>query len=243
MGQNFGNTVLAEICAKFQTTQTFTAAYQPASNGLEERANRKLLDINRPLVNNLHDNWKDWLPQIAASINSSVNDSTGKSPHFIIYGVEKRLPYDLLTSAAQPIYNIDDHAKQQVHMFSTIHASVREKLKATKTEMIPKQHKRAIPVNIKEGDAIMIQQPERASKLAPKFMGPYEVFRYIYGNKFEVRHPNTGVTLVVHSDRLKLMPSPNSSTSNSIVSVENPNEIIRGSAKSYSRTYNLRPRI
>ncbi len=130
MGQ-FRNAVLAEICAKFQITQTFTAAYHPASNGLVERANRKLLDIIRPLVNGLHDNWEDWLPQIAASINTSVNESTGKSPHYIIYGVEKRLPYDLLTSAAQPVYNIEDYAKQQMQMFSTIHAIVREKLKAT----------------------------------------------------------------------------------------------------------------
>ncbi len=109
--------------------------------------------------------------------------------------------------------------------------------------MMAKQHKRAVPVNIKEGDAVMIQQPERASKLAPKFMGPYEVVRYVYGNKFEVRDPSTGVTLVVHSDRLKLMPSHNSSISNSVVSEENPNEPIQGSAKFDSRTYNLRPRV
>ncbi len=97
----------------------------------------------------------------------------------------------MLTSEAEPIYSIDAYAKQQMHMFSTIHASVREKLKATKTETMAKQHKRAIPVNIKEGDAVMVQQPERPSKLAPKFMSPYEVLRYIYGNKFEVRNPST----------------------------------------------------
>ncbi len=53
----------------------------------------------------------------------------------------------------------------------------------------------------------MIQQPERKSKLSPKFVGPYRIVRYVYGNKFEVMEPNTNVTLVIHSDRLKNMPS------------------------------------
>ncbi len=71
----------------------------------------------RPKVNDLLDNWEDWLPHIASSINSSVNDSTGKSPHYILFGVEKRLPYDLLTSTQQPVYNIENYSQQQIHVF------------------------------------------------------------------------------------------------------------------------------
>ncbi len=104
-------------------------------------------------MNELLDNWEDWLPHVPASLNSSVKDSTGKSPHYILYGVEKRLPYDLLISPQQPVYNTDNYAQQQLHVFGKIHASVKSKLKATKTEMIENQHKRAIPVNFKPGDS------------------------------------------------------------------------------------------
>ncbi len=62
---------------------TFTAAYHPVSNGLVERANIKILEVLRPIVNELLDNWEDWLPHAAASLNSSVSDSTGKSLHII----------------------------------------------------------------------------------------------------------------------------------------------------------------
>ncbi len=79
-------------------------------------------EILRPIVNGLHDNWEDWLPQIAAAINCSVNDSTGKPPYFIMFGVEKRFPYDLLTSSSQPVYKIDTYAKQQIQVFSQIHS-------------------------------------------------------------------------------------------------------------------------
>ncbi len=103
---------------------------------------------------------------------------------------------------------------------------------------------RAIPVKIKQGDTVMIQQPERKSKLSPKFVGPYKVVRYIYGNKFEVLEPNTIVTLVIHSDCLKLIPSPDSSLPENTKQTDrtqdsNNREHIKQPA---SHSYNLRPR-
>ncbi len=62
-----------------------------------ERVRRKLLDIIQPVVHNLYDDWEDWIPQTAVSINSLVNNLIGKSPLSITYEVEMRLPYDLLT--------------------------------------------------------------------------------------------------------------------------------------------------
>ncbi len=76
-------------------------------------------------------------------------------------------------------------------------------MKATKAEMAIKQQKRATPVNIKLGDHVMIQHPERKSKFSHTFIGLYRVVRYVHGNKFEVMEPNSNVTFVVHSVRLK----------------------------------------
>ncbi len=159
-------------------------AYHPASNSLDEKANKKLLDIIWPLVNDLHDNLDDWLPQIAVSINSSVNDSTGKSSHYIIYGVEKRLPYDLLINIPQLVCNIEDYGQQQqIHVFSTIH--IKEKLKATTAEMVAKQKNTKGKLwLIMQGDTLMIQQPDCTSKLAPEFVSPNRIVCYIHENKF-----------------------------------------------------------
>ncbi len=137
-------------------------------------------------MNEILDYWEDWLPHVAASLNSSVIDSAGKSPHYILFGVEKRLPYELLTSPQQPVYNTDNYTQQQLHDFEKIHSSVRSRLKATKTEVMANQHKRDIPVNIRKENTVMIQQPERKSKLSHKFVGPYRIVRCVYGNKFEV---------------------------------------------------------
>ncbi len=58
--------------------------------------------------------------------------------HIILYSVDKRLPYDLLGSRRKPVFNIDDYASQQLQVFSDIHANVRNKLEASRAEMIAK---------------------------------------------------------------------------------------------------------
>ncbi len=111
-GTEFRNQVLEEICKQFGIMQCFTVSYHPASNGLVERANRNILHVQRPVVSELKHTWEDWLAYVAASINSRVCESTGQSPHYIIFGVEKRLPFDLLSSSHSRVFNVDNYAKK-----------------------------------------------------------------------------------------------------------------------------------
>ena len=54
-GTEFRNAVLEEICKLYNVNQAFVTAYHPASNGLTERANRKILEAIRPVVGSLLD--------------------------------------------------------------------------------------------------------------------------------------------------------------------------------------------
>ncbi len=150
---------MAKTCSQFGITQIFTAAYHPATNGLVERVKGKMLEIVRLIMHDLLDNWEDWLLHIAASINISMNDTTRTSLHYILFGIERRLPFDLLTSTQQPVYNIGKYSQKQIHVSSKInscHKKKKKKMKATKAVVVPNQHKRTIPVNIKQGDTVMI---------------------------------------------------------------------------------------
>ncbi len=147
-----------------------------------ERANREILDVLRPVVSGLQHTWEDWLAYVAASINSRVCESTGQSPHYIIFGVEKRHSYDLLSSSHSRVYNIDDYAKCQLKVFSNIRSIVRERLQETSEAMYLQQHKRAAPISLKVGDFVMLRDPERNSKLSPKFVGPRQIVRQLGGH-------------------------------------------------------------
>lgn len=202
-GAEFRNALLEEICRQFNIKQTFTVTYHPSSNGLVERANRKILDVLRPIVGRLVGTWEDWISHVAASINSSICESTGKTPYSIVYGREKRLPYDLLEQPQKPVYNIEDYSKRQLKVFSDIHQDVKRRLLASKTEMAIQQHRRSSPVNIRVGESVMVQVPDRQSKLAPKFVGPRLVVNQIQPHRYELFDPWLNTIEVVHSDRIK----------------------------------------
>ncbi len=202
-GTEFKNQVLRGICTQFHIQETFITSYHPASNGLVERTNNEILEILRHLAGHLRETWEDWLSHVAASINGSVNSSTGKTPNYIFYGFEKRLPYDVFVPSPVPLYFPDDYSKFQLHFFQTIHNSVREKLKASREEMLRKQHSQATPVNLDVGDSVMKRAPDRSCKLTPKFSGPFLLTAKLHGNKFKILDPNTNVSEVVHVDRLK----------------------------------------
>ncbi len=148
----------------------------PASNGLVGRTNRKILEIMLHLAGYLQGTWEDWLSEIAASINCSVNSSTGKTPHYIFYGYEKRLSYDVFVPSHVPLYSPDDYTKLQLHCLQTILNSNRELLKASQAEMLRKQHSQAIPVQLDVGDSVKKRAPDRSYKLIPKFSGPFFTF-------------------------------------------------------------------
>ncbi len=225
-GAEFLNQLLEEICKQFGRKQCFTVSYHPASNGLVDHTNRKILDVLRPVISGLQHTWEDWLAYVAASINSCVCESTGQSPHSIIFEVEKRLPYDLLSSSHSHVYNIDDYAKSQLKVFSDIHSNVRERLQETSETMCLQQHKCAAPVSLKAGDLVMLCVPKRNSKLPPKFVGPCQIVRQLGGHKFEIYNFILNAYEIVHADRLKEMSTqpeiPNSTLAESANTAVSP---------------------
>ncbi len=129
-------------------------------------------------------------------------ESTGQSPHYIVFGVEKRLPNDLLSSSHSRVYNVDDYANSLLKVFSDIHSNVRERLQETSEAMFLQQHKRAAPVSLKVGDFVMLRVPERNSKLSLKFGGPRHIVRQL-GQKFEICDLILNAYEIVHADNLK----------------------------------------
>ena len=199
----FTGSLLSEICTQYGIKQSFITAYHPASNGLVERANKKILDVLRPVVSGLLDTWEDWLTQVALSINSNLCESTGHSPHYVVFGEEIRLPSHLLGSAPPPVYNVDDYVSAQRKVFSDIHRQVKERLQDSKSKMSAKQHKVSEPVTLQVGDSVMVRVPDRHSKLSPNFVGPRLVVTKLSGNKFEILDPLLNTLEIIHSDRLK----------------------------------------
>ncbi len=208
-GTEFKNDVHYHIGQQYHIKQTFITAHHPASNGLDERTSRKILEILR------HESWEDWLPHVAASTNSSVNSSTGKTPYYIVFGSEKLFPYDLLVSPRKPIYS-EYYYQSQLKALRVIHDEVRKSHQASRAEMLARQYSKATAISITVGDTVFKTAPERQVKLTLKFSGPFIVKERLHDNKFRIFDPALNSSEVVHVDRLKradvLLPSSSDSS-------------------------------
>ncbi len=197
------NQVLRDICTQFHIQQIFISSQHPASSIFLERTNRKILEILRHIAGHLQEAWEEWLSHVAASINGSANSSTGKTPHYFLYGFEKRLPYDVLVPSPVSLHSLGDYSKLQLHCFQTIHDSVRENFKASREEKLRKEHSQPTPVHLDVGISAMKRAPDRSCKLILKFFGPYLLTAKLHANKCKLLDPSTKISEVVHVDRLK----------------------------------------
>ncbi len=192
-GREFNNAILAEICRIFNI-KINVHAYKPESNGAVERLNRKIITCLRTLIN----------PHSITCMGHM--DPTGETPHYILFGEDKNLPYLLLESEPRQVYNYDGFILTRISKFKEIYEHVRDHMKQYSQDLTKQHHKRARDLKIQEGDIIMakLHTPLGTSnKLSPKFTGQYEVAAPDSGNKFKIRCLETGDISVRHADEHK----------------------------------------
>ena len=237
-GTEFKNELMEKIEQIYGIDRCYTTAFHPQGNGLVERTNRKILEILRPLVQEMKETWEYFIPMVRASLNGSLNSSTSKTPHYTVFGDDLRLPYHILTEPPKPLYTLDDYALSHIHAFHKIHTQVRQHLTASRSEIMAKQHKRCRELNLVTGDVVMRQLCFRSNKLDPKFEGPFVVVEKLPFNKYKLIDPSTDSPLVLHAERLKkiksdidanvilrrtgLLPQPASTTPNSQPATSTP---------------------
>ena len=69
-----------------------TTAYNPQSNGFVETHNRVLKDQLVAYVNQFQTNWDEFLGIIAGAYRMTINEATGYSPFYLLYGREPAMP-------------------------------------------------------------------------------------------------------------------------------------------------------
>jgi hypothetical protein len=91
-GTEFTAHAMSEITRILGIRHIKTSPSNPRSNGLAENHMRTLKDMLAAYVNQTHTDWDKYASLVAHFYNTTVNDATGFTPYFLLYGREDNSP-------------------------------------------------------------------------------------------------------------------------------------------------------
>ena len=110
-GRDFETNIRKQLCRVTGIEKSRTTPYHPMGNGMVERFNQTLLNMLGTLQENQKSNWKEYLPSLVYSYNTTNNDSTGYSPYFLMFGRHPRLPVDIYLGLEPENQKAGNHSK------------------------------------------------------------------------------------------------------------------------------------
>ena len=194
-GREFVGEVWASLTRSLGIQRLLTSPYHPEGNAINERSHRTINNMlwARLLEGLPSRKWVDEIPGIMLTLNAMVHEPHGFSASMIATGREPTLPPDLEGEAcASP--SLEDPASYV--------EIVKQHLALTHQQMTPPP----APVVVNpyhEGSLIFVMTtpPERSSKLAPRWKGPFFVKRV--PNAYQVTYEDDLVWRTVHVNDVK----------------------------------------
>ena len=184
-----------------------TSAYHPRSNGIIERFNRLFGGMLAKYVSDSTANkWDDFVNRALFACRIRRHHATGKSPFYMVYCTELKLPDDKLL----PIVNDDETNNvsirtQQINELRQERNSVHERLKsnATKMKVYYDRHLKQLNNQLQLNDWVLMHNENR-KKFQPHWIGPYKIRKICPLGTYQLEDVTGQVKLdFVHRDMLK----------------------------------------
>lgn len=94
-GRDFESQLVSEMLTMLGIKKSRTSPYHPQGDPQPERFNRTLLNMLGTLEPSQKSKWSQHIARLVHAYNCTVNEATGFSPYFLMFGREARLPVDV----------------------------------------------------------------------------------------------------------------------------------------------------
>jgi hypothetical protein len=154
-----------------------STSFHPQTDGTTERVNRSIGQILRIMVDADQKNWVDKCPLMEFALNSSINESTGYAPFELDGGYIPSMIREVPSSTKTPpgVHEFADRALQ--HLQDAHDAIIESRV----YQVYNANQRRRQEPEIQLNDLVYLSTKNlnlprgRASKLLPKFIGPYPI--------------------------------------------------------------------
>lgn len=180
------------------TKLLMSTAYHPQTDGTSERAVWSVTQVLCTMVNENQLNWVDHIPMTEFTINSSTNTSTGMPPFEANYGYMPTLVRQLRDS---PFRGVQEFAEQAWARFNAAHNAI---IASRVFQAHYANQRRSNDPPITVGNKVFLSTENitlpkgRATKLLPKYIGPYKVLEASPESTYKIKLPPELVAWRIH---------------------------------------------
>jgi transposase InsO family protein len=93
-GTEFTNAIINELSRLMTIRRINTTPYNPRANGAVERFHRTMETMLYAYCSEHQRDWDTYVPLVAHAYRTTVNETTGYTPFFLMYGRECRMPWE-----------------------------------------------------------------------------------------------------------------------------------------------------
>ncbi|MCG8112852.1 MAG: RNase H-like domain-containing protein [Candidatus Thiodiazotropha taylori] len=210
--KNFQSELFRQVCCLLEINQTKSTSYRPCSNGMVERFNQTLVNMITTYVNKEQNNWDVYLPIVTSAYRSSVHETTGYSPNYLMFGRHFNLPIHFLVGlpaqSKQDVKSYTDYVVNLNEKFSNIYDLVRKNLKANAIRQKRDYDSRIAFHSYSVGDIVYILDSSRIIGKSPKlkrevWKGPLVVVRKLSDILYELKGNPKSKPKIIHHDRIR----------------------------------------
>jgi hypothetical protein len=211
-GPAFLSSVMKGLYEWMHTHKLNTSAYHPQTNGLVERFNQTLITILMNTMDFSKENWAELLPLAQFAYNTSIQDTLGEAPSFVLFG---RLPAfpgpEVSLHQDARMADLCEYLALMQNTFPVIQEKIKSQLQAAQLEYLKRNENLKSVPSYEPGDLVWVHAVENrgpkeySDKLIPKWMGPFIVIRKMSPVTYEVRYSTDpkAQNQVIHLLRLK----------------------------------------
>ena len=208
-GAQFTSNIFTEMCKRLHISKTRNSPYHPQSSGLVERLNRTIEDMICKFVSKNQKDWDLYLPYLMMAYRSSVHDTMGETPCFMMMGREVTLPIDLVFGkhTDQEPKSLPDYVEDFINRIEKVHEVVRDRLMNSAERQKRRYDISCTFPSFKTGDGVLLQDNRKFKRRSPKFQmkwcGPFTVTGVLSNVLYQIQEGPRSKSKIIHVNRLK----------------------------------------
>lgn len=217
-GPQFISNSFQETCRALGIERKLTANYHPQTN-MTERVNRTLKPMIAIFAQQKPHSWDKEIQKLAMAIRTSINETTGETPAFMMFGRDPKIPLDLIVGDPKPgpppatveSLHIENYKRNLMHNLRCAYEMVKEHSEVEKISQKMKYDRHTSERQFNVGDLVWVSttNPQIGNttvsrKLQPHYQGPCRITESLGPSTFLVRRILDNVNLgTTNIDRLK----------------------------------------